>query len=616
LPDNTQTSQPADRANVRSIVIAGVLLFIMGYIAVLLIAWLPDWSLLSIEPIDLRAQYLFWTQISPGSIPGKETVLIDAGVQAPGLYRLLPAIGPFLVRHILDVKATWLLFVALGWIATFFSIRWLFRLDGFSSTTASLLTMIAIAFKELLSNLPPLSVNQADFVLRQITQTFSYRPLHMFYAGSEYLALPYFLFEVALSLKLLDSRFAMMTWAKRIALIGLWTLMTALWPVAYTYYWLHFVILLGVLMLVLLAMKRTTMKHLLQTLTIPVLIAAISWISITLNQGQFGRTEIGYDYLLRVGLQEGRFFYFVPGIVVRALLYPALTLLFMRSMLRRSLLLWIVTTIPLASILLGNIQIIIGQTAQPSHFAFLNDEAAMLWWILAGVYLWRRLNIADRAWWQHRAAAVTAAMVLIAVVFNGLWYLRTWNQIVDRSYIRSETRAVLAYLESHPDLRVILTDDTELQSNILFLLSRYDYVPWGAISVVDSDERMQRLHDAWSLLHPTDPEAAFGPWIAGRGAMIFLGKYDAGSEEYGSTIWRNPATRQMAIDFEEKGTIPALEMPAYENIDRSGTIRYRLDAIIYPAGAAVPACLTSDDILFEDTHFVIYAAPDFCAIAH
>jgi hypothetical protein len=597
-----------------SIVAVAVVLVIASYIAALLLSWLPLWDQLTFEPVDMRSTYFRWSQISEGARPWRDATLIDPGYITPRLQVFLPTLIPFIVRQVLDPKATWLFLIAVGWSATLLSVWWLFREDGFSHNAAALLAIAYIVFEPILGNLP-LSMHQAHFVLRFLTLSFDYyRPI-MFQPGSEYISLPFFFALTAFTLHILSSEFERLPVTRQRILAAVWVVLALLWPLIYFFYWLQFAALLPVLALAMLLTGRTT-KQRLWRLARLLPIVAVGWAIYYMLQTSLLAGEYGAEYLIRLGLQKGRYFYMVPGSAARAILFLIVTLV-LRPILERSLVIWIAVSVQVTSLLFLNLQLITGQTFQTAHFLFLNQEMIALWVLAVLPRLWAWLNtrwpVSQRL--MPFQGALLIAFLLISAGYNLLWHLRSWGQVVERSHINPEMAGLLQFFEDHPELRVTLTDNADIQSNLIFLYARYDYLPWGDHSVISAEERMQRLYEGWRLLRPDESEEQFGAWLNQYPSpyRFFSFKYGYDSTDYASDLWRNPATRDQVLAFRIDNQFPEPERASYEALNHGDNLSYRLDAIIYPVGRAVPDCIADKPALYQDEYYAIYAAPETCA---
>jgi hypothetical protein len=586
---------------------AGFWALIVAYLAVMLFAWAPAWSETTLYNDDRRHGWLPWSQIQNGSAPWGDPILIDPASSIPRLAVLIPNSSLFLVRRIIDARPTWLLAVALGWVSLALVLRWLFRIDGLSPAAASVGAMVYVALYHLLISLPPLSLNQLRFLLQQASLTFE-RHLPLFYGPfSQYFTVPYFFLVIGSTLLTLE-RLSDGTKGQRYTAIGAWIVLAGCLPLVYFYHWLQYAALLPILLVAAIWTRRATPDQVWALARGPLLAVLGAWSIYYWAQTGLVRTEAGSEYMLAIGLQEYRYWYLEAGTLARAAILVALSITVLRPVYRASILPWIGAGIYIQSILLQNMQIVIGKTIQPSHFDFLNHYAVALIWVSLLAYLaksyWRRIR---PLFHKHRMSYLGAALALL-IIYTSLWHIRAWSFVVQESRLAPPTRELITYLQEAEQIQVILIDNIQVESNLLFLLSKHSYLPWAGLSTVAPLERMQRAVDAWRLLQPAED---FESWLVKHSWQLFHMKFGI-SPSYSSTMWHNPATRSQVIEFKQKHVLPESEAAIYQRVKKQGAIAYRLDAIIYKQGDEIPACVLSQQILFQNAGYIVYQAPATC----
>jgi len=583
--------------------------FISTYLVILLTVWAPHWNHVSLANEDRRHGWLAWSQISPGYYPWDDPVLSDPVNSIPRLAMLVPNSFLFIVRHWLGPQLTWIFAIAFGWIIFFVIIRKLFILDRLSAPLATILTILYISALPILADLPPLSLNQFTYLIKLAALRFGYgESWPLFYDSFfSYFSVPYFFGLVALTVHILTHVKEATSQAK--FLKATWILLCVLMPIVYFFHFVQFVALLPVLLAGLLMTKRVPADHAKVFLIGLFPWACLGWMAYYLWQTSLTSSSTGYEYMLSVGLQEHRSPLYSVGGLFRTGLFLLLALTVFRPIFKKFLVPWISLGIYLEAPLLQNIQVVLGKTIQPSHFGFLNPYAVALLWMGIGIFLWKEylpnviaINSRDRLF-------VGTVLLIVAVSYHSLWNLTAWKSVVSKSELSPDTLALFDFLKSSHTLQVFLTNDVELESQILFLDSKNSFLPWGALSIVNPLERMQRAAYAWEVLQPSIP---FGQWLRVHSWQLFHMKYGADSM-YSSTLWYDPQTHSQILAFNENFVLPEQENKLYLQVQDDSALPFRLDAIIYKEGETLPPCVKDQKVLFMNSSFVIYEPPVYCS---
>jgi hypothetical protein len=578
-----------------------------GYIIVLAAAWAPVWDHVIPANKDFRHPWLTWSQTGQAAVPWGDPVLTDPDTTIPRLALIIPNSFLFVVRRVLDPRATWLFAVFFGFAASILAARWLFRVDGASSNVATFGGMAFVVFRGILSQFPPLTFNQLRYVLDELLLTSDSRPLFYSYSVTYFIE-PYFVFSAALTLYVLSNTMAQHTARQRLLVTVLWCVVAAFQPLVYFWHWLLFAGLIPVLCAAMVWSGRASRDRVRRFMLGPFLIVAAVWVVYYIVQSAITASAAGQDYLLTVGYREGRFTQLEAGVIIRAVLLAAASIfLLARTPLKKSAALVIGPAIYVESLLLGNMQLLMGRTVQAEHFNSLNTVGVTLFWLTVMIYGWQ--------WLSNRFVTLTASRlrysVLVAgcvvmIAYNSAFQMREWQRVIGEANVESETLELLAFFRDHAEIEVILTDDIVLESDILFMLGRRSYLPWGGLSSIHPIERMQRAHDAWQLLYSADSDTSFALWLGTQEFHLFHMKYLKSTTAY------DPETADEARAYRESDVFPEPERAFYNEIDTGSTIHYRLDAIIYRADQPVPGCLMPDALLFTNAAYVVYAAPSSC----
>lgn len=327
---------------------------------------------------------------------------------------------------------------------------------------------------------------------------------------------------------------------------------------------------------------------------------------IFLLQNNLSQSVSGRDYLLTAGLQERWDVRVNVGEIIRFVVFAFVGFLFRNTMLRRSVVYWVGVSILLSGIIAGNIQIILGKTIQPTHFSFFAREGFLL------------LNISLIIFFVNKYVNVRKinrkliyCALLLSLLYGFFWQVRAWNLVASRSLLSDDTMELMGFLRNDQDIKVILTRNIDLESNILFNLSKYSYLPWAQLSTVEPEERTARAITAWRLLEDSE-RVNFGEFISARSLQLFHLKY-GNSDDYSSSLWFQETTHSQIIDFVNKGVLPSEEKVLFEKLLASSIPKFRLDVIIFSKKDAVPACLKDkSEVVFQNSEYIVYHPLKFC----
>ncbi len=579
-------------------------IFILSYFGVMLVNWVPNWTSTTLHNRDRRHAWLSWAQTYEESTPWGDPILADPSSNIPRLALLVPNSLLFLLSNLVGPKLAWLSAAFFGWLAFFFVIVWLFNLDVRNTPNAVFVSICVISFFSIIISFPPLSLNQLEYIKSQATFLSSVtESLPLFYGSSvRYISIPYFFFSIGLTYYLSG-----VSEKPKLAIQIIWIIICSLFPIVYFYHWIQFAGLLPIIFMALIFLGKANWMEIKNRYGWPLILVLVSWLGYFLVQTSITDSISGREYLLSIGLQEHRTKIIEPGIIIRSIMLVAVSVLLLKPLFKEYLLLWVCLGIYIESSVFMNIQVIVGRTIQPSHFGFLNHFAVALFW---GGILFALVN--KLVYFEKPKNIYLMIMLFVFIIYHTAWSNKVWQSVVDNSQLSSDTKELLEFLMKQPEIQVVLMDDVNLESNILFLLPKRSYIPWGGLSTIDPFERAQRAIDAWILLKPT---GSFGEWLANHSWQLFHMKYGT-SVSYSSSLWHNPETRAEVELFRSAFVIPSSEMYFLDQAEYDNSPHYRLDAIIYGYNDFIPTCVRDEPVLFENAQYVVYHAPAHCDSYH
>lgn len=590
------------------------------YVFIVLLVWMPALSqdkVTTLANTDHRHAWLSWAQSSRGIEPWGDPALFDPETNIPRLPLVVPNLLLSVLRYFLDPRIVWLVATVVGWISFALVLNWLFRLCGLSNSASLIGSSTIFWVSGILSNLPPFSLNQVRYILDYLTFSLPFEDKQPpFYGASvEYISVPFFFFTLCMTLVIFDDIDKGIK-ANHHALKKLvWTSCLLLLPLVYFYHWVQLSVIL--LLLTLLCVGNTTKRisYVINFICKYLLPVFVGWGIYLGVQIALTSSPTGYDYLLTTGFQEARFLLFEPGAIVRIIVITIVCLLFIPNILKHNR--------PIQAILLAlifsqfemNLQILIGRTIQPGHFGFLNGELMSILVIILSNILWRYLIHSTRT-----AMSVLRIVfrILFLVAFGGVLLngvigtFLAWRETSEESSLSTAEQELIEFLNDNPQYMVFLINDIEIESNILFLLSRRSYLPWGALSTIQPRERMERAVIGWKLLSLSRAEESFGKWLRDHSWHLYHMKYGT-SAEYSSTLNFIPKSRPQIILFRETGTLPDEERTLFAELGHTVEVRFRLDIVIYRRGDDLSPCLRESGELFKNSVFIVYAAPRYCS---
>ena len=583
------------------------------YLTITILNWAPYLSTTtSLIDHDKGHAWLAWAQTDMAYPPLGDPILYDPGNVIPRVALIIPHTVLALVRRFVDPRLTWALAITFGAIALLLVMRWLFRLDGATGPVAVLGALALVLFGDLLRDFPPLTLNQLQSVIHFLTFNPDNLALRFYGFSVEYFSIPYLFLLIAITLRLTKDQ---VRWGLTRQGLKWWVWIVLCWllPLVYFYHWLEFAALLVILLPSLWWQGKVTRQWLSRLVFGPGLIVGLGWLVYFVAQNALTNSPAGREYMLAVGLQEARFSIVDwPGLV-RYALFLLFTLVFLRPLVRMSVLFQTGLILWAETFLLQNIQLVVGRTIQPLHFGFLGIEIVPLCWACVAIYAWQQLMGSQKIATTLANARPVLNVIAIGAILAALWRVNLgWKLVIADSQLDQNTQSLMQYFARSPETKVFLTDDIRLESNLIFLLSKHSYLPWGALSSVEPMERMQRAVFAWRLLRVSgDPAAnSFGQWLQLHSWHLFHMKF--GTTLYSSTLFYDPATKPQVLAFNDKSILPAAESRLYDAVKDIAESKYRIDVVIYKGGDPVPACVHNQAVLYSNPQYKVYQAPTHC----
>ncbi|MBL7843312.1 MAG: hypothetical protein JNK44_05575 [Cyclobacteriaceae bacterium] len=543
---------------------------------------------------DAFSYYIQWNRVSDTANPFGDPVLKDPGHD---LVRI-PFSFPHLILGLTSTFATplysYLIWCCIGVLTAYFSLYLLARAFGFRDLGAHIAAFVHYISFHWLSQLPPLSGNQVNYVAKALKMSeetllhFGPRqyPHDIFFYPLLFTLLGLTLFGVKkLKAKEPVPIFPLMVWG------GLCLLM----PFNYLYHWFQFAALLGILFLTGLGLRWWKLIEFFTQYAkvgLTVSIVGVLWIVIIIFQNSQLSDAEGYRFALMGGLTEARFFLLPSGLLLRVFLWSVIILIILRFTPNAILL----VSFLMACVTLLNLQVLVGKTIQPGHWSFGVDRIFAWIIILAGA------SILQKYFKQYQNYFLGGVWFILLFFFIGQ-SLVSWSTFERMSRWDAERSEVIDFLSSQPS-GVVLSSEIWLETDVLIHTSHYSFLPRGAQSAVSHREQMQRLTEA-ALILGYSPQG-FVDWLQIR-SVRFFGILYGTDKEFCSTLFYDKTRRQEVIDFGAKRLLPSwdweeinLYMASEDNLNK------KMDWIVQHAEESLPDI--SGEIVFQNSKYRVLRA--------
>lgn len=545
-----------------------------------------------------RDVFSYYIQVKASAVdmnPFNEPVLYDGKADIVRVPFSFPHFITGLITRFSSPGFAYLLLCIIGSGVYYGSLFLLGRSFDLNANVASVSAFVHYVLFQVLSQLPPLSLNQLGYVVRYFTfadQTLLHNGPRQYPHDMFFYPLLYTLLALTIcGVRKIINREHITFWA-----IGLWVVLCMLLPFNYFYHWFEFMFILSATALIGLILKWSTIIDLCtkyRVVVIGVVGVYIFWIAVVLFQSfQFASKE-GYLFSLMSGLTEARFGLFPQGALIRLFLWVSIALFIFRFQVHAVMLcIYLV-----ACIVLLNMQLVVGKTIQPGHWLFGTDRVFA--WLLILVIV----NLASR--WlaiRYRKGVMVSVLVFTSVFFV-IQNTYSWGNFFENSRWPKERAELVQFLNQQKP-GVLLVPELWLETDLLISTHHYAYLPRGAQSVVSLDDLWQRLTSAAFILGYS--KEGLTSWVHTR-AVRFFGFLYGSDIEFSSSLFFDPKTRDDVLSFESGNIIES----DWERIDQyvkdTTQLVGKLDYVVLHRDETIPDAL--GDVLFENGDFVVLKAP-------
>lgn len=534
-----------------------------------------------------------WSNVSKTLNPFGEPVLQDPSHDLVRIPFSFPHFLMGLTAKLTSPVSTYLIWCCLGVLTLYFSLVFFARALGFSKEYAYLAALVHYTWFHLLSQVPPLSGNQLQYILDLLML----QPDNILHFGP--LQYPHDIFFYPLLYTLLALTLLGVKKIKAGESITIkqgltWGGLCILFPFNYFYHWFQFAFVLGFIVAVGFMLRWWRFRNIKERypqLGFIFCFVLAAWGGVIFFQNSQLADEEGYRFALMGGLAEARFFLMPMGLLLRVVLWSAVVLIVLKVKPDTVLLVGFL----LGCLLLMNMQLVVGKNIQPGHWSFGVDR----------IYGWIAILIlasAIRKYGQLWLPKLVPATVLITLVFFIAQTILSWKHFEKLSRWDDERTEVIAFLNSQP-LSVVLAPELWLERDILVHTPHYSFLPRGAQSAVSHREQMERLTHAALLLGYS--KEGFNDWLHIRGVRFFGMLYGT-EKEFSSTLYYDKVKQQEVIDYHAKRLLPSWdweEVNLYLTSDEF--LEKKLDWIVLHAGEPSPV---EDDIVFQNDRYRVIRA--------
>lgn len=541
---------------------------------------------------DAFSYHVQWTKVAQTGNPFAEAIVADPGHDLVRVPFAWPHYIMGTTARLLGPEVTYLVWCCLGVLATYFSLMFFAKALGFSTKYANLAALIHYTFVHILSQLPPLSGNQLSFII----DCFLLQPENFQHFGPRQYPHDIFFYPLlygVLGLTLFGIKKIKSNAEVKPFHIGLWLGLCLLLPFNYFYHWFQFAFALGgifVLGFLLKWWKFDVLKRY-RLVTLAFCSVLVAWLAVVLFQNNQLADAEGYRFALMGGLTEARFLLLPPGLLIRVALWIIVALVALRFSENAVLL----VVFLVSSLVLMNMQLVVGKNIQPGHWSFGIDRVYAWIAILVVAKGVRRL----RPYW---VPGIVRIAVLSSLLFFTLQTLVSWQYFEKLSRWSTQRAEVISFLKEQPPASV-LAPELWLETDILIHTPHYSFLPRGAQSALSADEHLQRLTHAAQVLGYS--REGFLEWLHIR-SVRFFGMLYATEKEFSSTYFYMPDKRNEVLDF-RKGLLPSWDWQVVNNYLQSDSIlNKKLDLIVLHSEESDPAL--AGEVVFKNAEYIVYRA--------
>jgi hypothetical protein len=542
---------------------------------------------------DAFSYHLQWSKVAYTFNPFSEPVLADAGHDLIRVPFSMPHFILGFTAHIFNPLTAYLIWCCLGLLTTFFSLVLFARALGFNTTHAHVIALMHYTFFHVLSQLPPLSGNQLQYIVDSLVlkseSIAHFGPLQyphdMFF---------YALLYTLLALTLFGIRKIKKAEVIKTNHVLMWGMLCLLLPFNYFYHWFQFAFALVFIVVDGFMLKWWKFKDVRNQYAFSGFVLCfvlVAWGAVILFQNSQLSDEEGYRFALMGGLAESRFFLLPIGLLIRIVLWSVAALIVLRIKPESVLLLGFLV----GCVVLMNMQIVVGKNIQPGHWSFGIDR----------VYAWIAILItavAIKKYIRVWIPKLVLPILTITVIFFALQTFMSWRHFERLSHWSKERAEVIEFLKTQP-VSVVLAPELWIETDILIHTPHYSFLPRGAQSSVSMAEQLQRVsHAAFVLGYSKE---GFLKWLHIR-SVRFFGMLYATEKEFSSTYFYDPAKQEEVLAF-ASGMLPSWDWKEVENYHESSDLLHKkLDLIVLHSEESKP--VAAGEIIFKNADYTVYRA--------